>query len=100
MGDTSNPNDVIVTVRRQWNDWREATYRLSDIRGLHWTNLSGGVNAAAPKAFIHGYVWCDRMIAGELAHSCEHGKGPHEIKVCLVKKANKAIWPQILAAME
>jgi hypothetical protein len=33
----------IVLIRRQWNDWRDARYR-----GLHWTSVSGGVNAPAP----------------------------------------------------
>jgi hypothetical protein len=36
------------------------------------------------------------MIDGELAHSCQHGQGPHRILVCLVKKANKAAWPTVL----
>ena len=87
----------IVLVRRQWNDWRDARYRLCDIEGLHWTSVSGGVNAPAPRPFIHGYVWCDTMIDGELAHSCRHGTGPHRVKVCLIKKNNKSIWPKILA---
>jgi hypothetical protein len=28
------------------------------------------------------------MIEGEIAHSCEHGEGPHRIKVCIVQKDN------------
>lgn len=79
----------IVRVRRQWNDWREAAYRFEDIAGLHWDTESGGINATAPQPFLHGYVMCDGMVSGELAHSCMHGKGPHRIKVCIVKKANE-----------
>jgi len=77
-----------VAVRRQWNDWREAVYTLSELESPHWDDVSGGVNAKAPRPFIHGYVWCDRMESGELAHSCSHGAGPHRIKVCVVKKSN------------
>ncbi len=89
-------NDQTVSVRRQWNDWRDAEYRLSDISGLHWSRISGGVNAPAPQPFIHGYVLCDQMLGGELAHSCRHGSGPHEIKVCIVKKMNKpAVFKQL-----
>jgi hypothetical protein len=95
----TQPDEIIVTVRRQWNDWREARYRLRDIEGLHWTDVSGGVNARAPRALIHGYVWCNGMIDGELAHSCQHGEGPHRVLVCVVKKANKSVWSSVLEAL-
>jgi hypothetical protein len=42
----TEPTEIVVTVRRQWNDWREVKYRLCDIEGLHWTKVSGGVNAS------------------------------------------------------
>jgi hypothetical protein len=45
--------------------------------------------------YLHGYVWCDGMIAGELAHSCRHGPGPHRIKVCITKIDNKKNWREI-----
>lgn len=73
----------LVEVRRQWNDWRVAVYRLSDIDGPHWDSVSGGVNARAPREFLHAYVRCDGMISGEISHSCRHGRGPHNIKVCI-----------------
>jgi hypothetical protein len=38
---------------------------------------------------------CDGMIAGELAHSCEHGPPPHRIKVCITKKGNEKFWRTI-----
>lgn len=74
---------TVVTVRRQWNDWRHATYLLDDIDGLHWSDFSGGIMVAAPRPFVHGFVLCDRMLGGELAHSCRHGPPPHKIKVCM-----------------
>ena len=81
-------DEPVIWVRRQWNDYRDAKYRLSEVSNLHWTDTSGGVRARAPRDFIHGYVSCDGMLEGELAHSCAHGSGPHYIKVCIVKKAN------------
>jgi len=54
----------------------------------------------APREFIHGYVFCDDMVAGELAHSCRHGNGPHRIKVCVVKKDNAAVFDRILAMVD
>jgi ribosomal protein L31E len=88
--------DPVVWVRRQWNDWRHAQYRLSDISGLHWDDMSGGVQARAPRMFLHGYVLCDGMVSGELAHSCRHGPPPHKVKVCIVKKGNEDAWALIL----
>ncbi len=69
------------------------------LENLHWGDVSGGVNAKAPRRFPHGYVWCNEMIWGELDHSCRHGPGPHRIKVCIVKIDNKEVWPQILKAV-
>lgn len=80
--------EATVRVRRQWNDWRIATYKLSDLADVHWDTISGGVNENTPRPFLHGYVYCDGMIDGELSHSCAHGPGPHRIKVCVVKKDN------------
>ena len=37
------------------------------------------------------------MIAGELAHHCEHGPPPHHIKVCITKKGNEKVWCAIEA---
>lgn len=84
------PDTLVVVVRRQWNDYRQATYRLEDFSGARWDTVSGGVQATATQPFIHGYVWCDAMIDGSLGHSCQHGAGPHHIKVCVVKKDNAA----------
>ena len=36
----------------------------------------------------YGYIWCDDLVEGEVAHSCAHGPGPHRIKVVVVKKDN------------
>jgi hypothetical protein len=35
------------------------------------------------------------MISGELAHSCSHGPPPHSILVCVLKKDNPKLWPEI-----
>jgi hypothetical protein len=76
-----------VYIRRQPKDWRVGYVSQSEIDGLHWDTLSGGVRAVSPQPFIHGYVSCDR-IRGEFGHSCVHGEGPHRIKVMLTKKDN------------
>jgi hypothetical protein len=85
----------VINVRRQPTDWRIAQYDRRQVSGLHWSNVSGGVNATLTRQFVHGYVNCDAMISGELAHSCSHGPPPHQILVCVLKKDNKVIWPEI-----
>ena len=78
------------------NDWRVAKYPLDSLVNPHWDEISGGIQAVAPWDFIHGYVWCDDMIECELAHTCEHGKAPHEIKVCVTKSGND---PKVFAKL-
>jgi hypothetical protein len=84
-------------VRRQWNDYRSAIYRFAQVEKLCWDYVSGGINAQSPQPFVHGYVWCNQKISGDLAHACIHGPPPHRIKVCLVKKDNENIWNEILS---
>jgi len=85
----------VVWVRRQFDDWRHAAYRMGDLGGLHWSNMSGGLQQRANRQYLHAYVWCNGMIAGALAHSCRHGQGPHRIKVCITKVDNKKTWKEI-----
>jgi hypothetical protein len=78
LGETQNDSkmengpDPIVWVRRQWNSWKSAAYRLSQIEGLRWDDVSGGAMAKAPRRFLHGYVWCNQMIEGELEEMWRH----------------------------
>lgn len=81
-------DDTVVWVRRQSNDRRRAGYRLADVSWPHWSTISGGVQARANRPYVHAYVMCDAEVAGELAHSCQHGEGPHRIKVCIVAVDN------------
>jgi hypothetical protein len=50
----------------------------------------------ANRLYLHGYVMCDQLIAGHLAHSCQHGPAPHRIKVCITKKGNEKVWREVL----
>ena len=85
-----------VRIRRQWNDHRIATVRWEDISNPRWDIVSGGTQVKAPQPFIHAYVNCDK-VKGDIAHSCNHGPGPHNIKVCLVKKDNaKEVWTYLM----
>ncbi|MGE0034160.1 MAG: hypothetical protein AB7S93_00835 [Xanthobacteraceae bacterium] len=63
----------------------------------HWSDISGGLQHRANRHYLHAYVWCDGMIAGELSHRCEHGPPPHRIKVCITRKGNEKFWRAIEA---
>jgi hypothetical protein len=92
--EATKATDMWVWVRRQWHDSRKARYRFRDIEWPHWDTVSGGIEATTPQPFIHGYVWCDQLLEGELAHSCGHG--PHRIKICIVKKDNPTTFALVL----
>ena len=93
----ARPINETVWIQRQWDDWKEARVRLEDLSGFHWGDISGGVQAVAPRSFIHAYVLCSDFIEGEVAHSCRHGRGPHKIKVCITKSGNEATFSKIKA---
>lgn len=82
-------SDPMITIRREWKDaGQTAKIPLSKIQDLRWDCRSGGIRSVAPRAFIHGYAWCDQY-EGNLAHSCVHGEGPHHIKICVTKVDNE-----------
>jgi hypothetical protein len=87
---------TLVRVRRDWDDTRrEAVFRLDQLRDFHWTDTAGGTGRKAPTQLLHAYVWCSDMISGDLAHSCEHGPGPHNIKICVPFSPNATAWREI-----
>lgn len=77
-----------VSVRRQWNSWEVAEVAVGEVANPLWDLAGGGVKETAPEALIYGYVLCDAIISGSLAHSCLHGTAPHSIKVCILRKDN------------
>jgi hypothetical protein len=77
---------LILHVRRHPTDWQTATYRIEDANGFRWDSVSGGVARNTSRETLFAYVDCDKMLSGELAHSCQHGPPPHRIKVAVVKK--------------
>ena len=82
-------------MRRQFSSRKHAAYRIADVEEWHWSSMSGGVRRRANGYYLHGYVWCDAMIAGRLGHTCMHGPPPHRIKVCVTKKGNEKVWKAI-----
>ena len=78
----------LVSVRRNWNSWEVAQVYDGEVSNPLWDLESGGVRASSPEALIYGYVWCDAIVSGSIAHSCLHGTAPHSIKICILRKDN------------
>jgi hypothetical protein len=84
-----------VVVRRDYNASKSATYFLDDLEGWHWSDVSGGRQNKAPQKFLYAYAWCSDLIDGDLNHSCQHGEGPHHVKVCITRTDNQEAWAEI-----
>ena len=96
MSDIEPEQSVPVKVRRQPGDYRLATYRLDKVYRMRWDNVGGGIQQRSA-IHVYGYVLCNELTCGKLAHSCRHGPPPpHEIKVCITKKHNEQVWARIL----
>jgi len=86
-----------VYVRRDWKDRGLGRVRCSDLHAPRWDIMSGGTQVENPLPLLHGYVWCDK-VRGQIGHSCAHGPGPHNIKVCMLREDNSGrIWRRLLA---
>ncbi len=85
-----------VYVRRDWNDRGVGRVRWSDLHDPRWDTVSGGAQVENPLPLLHAYVWCDK-VRGKIGHSCAHGPGPHNIKVCMLRDDNsRRIWRRLL----
>jgi hypothetical protein len=96
-------DEETVWVRRHWNAKKRAQYRLSGLTGLHWTDVCGddddGVIRRSAYLMVHGYVFCNEAVAGELTHSCTRSHPPHRITVCVVAKDNSKVLMDRLKIM-
>ena len=85
-----------VYVRRDWNDRGVGRVGWSDLHDLRWDTVSGGAQVENPLPLLHAYVWCDK-VRGKIGHSCAHGPGPHNIKVCMLREDNsRRVWRRLL----
>ncbi len=84
----SNEAVETVVVRRHPGDWRTAVYRVSDVRGFRWDNVSGGVQRRTPRVLLFAYVDCTEAVNGAVAHSGMHRPCPHSIKVVIQQNDN------------
>jgi hypothetical protein len=80
---------TMVRVQVEWNGWRTASVRLSDIQEIHWYQPAG-----APRPLVHGYVSCSSIVTGELPHTCD--VAPHRLLVCVLRvHASEAAYAEL-----
>lgn len=85
-----------VYVRRDWSDRGVGLVRWSDLHSPRWDTVSGGAQVESPLPLPHAYIWRDK-VQGKIGHSCAHGPGPHNIKVCMLREDNsRRIWRRLL----
>ena len=88
--------EVKVRIRRQRTDYRIGETNFENLSGIHWDYQAGGLGLVSRTPNVYAYVQCD-LIIGEIAHSCQHGSGPHNIKVAVLKTDQSAdAWNTIL----
>lgn len=72
--------DAIVAVQTEWNGWRTAMVRVSDLQEIRWAQPPG-----APRPLLHATVSCDRVASGEVERLCKQMPSSHRLRVCLLK---------------
>jgi hypothetical protein len=93
MGDVER-----VVVRQRWNSADIAQVPPECLWDLHVRDQPGGVCGALPRGFLHGRLWCDKVAAGFLGHSCHLESRPHELLVCILPNDNPAALLERLRA--
>jgi hypothetical protein len=97
----SGVSEASVWVRRHWSDHRRGRVLLASMRHFHFRESSGGVGTRSPRPMLYARIWCDSLVEGEIAHSCQHGAGPHEVLVCIFQRDNqKALYRELLTMVE
>jgi hypothetical protein len=71
--------DQLVVVRAEWNAWRTAHARVSDLVAIHWSQA-----ADVPRPILHATVSCRSLIVGDQLHHCDHTT-EHLLTVCILK---------------
>jgi hypothetical protein len=82
-------------IRRDPTSTSVATCFLIDLDDWRYSNISGGRQVITDKEFLYARLWCSELIDGAVGHSCKHGDGPHEIRVCVLPQDNRENWNDI-----
>lgn len=85
-----------VWVVRHKGDYKKGKVRVEDILDVRWDRISGGVKKNDGMWGLYGYIYCNKIVEGEIGHSGIHGSCPHYIKVRIQKCDNdKSIYEEL-----
>jgi hypothetical protein len=73
-------NGTLVVVQRQWNDWRTAMVRLTDLENIHWFQPDH-----APRPLIHADVCRTKVLSGTMSEDCQQSSPQSRLRVCVLK---------------
>jgi hypothetical protein len=74
-------DEMLIRVQSEWNGWRHAEVRLSDLHNVHWFQPG-----QAPHPLVHGYISCTKLVTGDVPHDCDRASVPHRLLVCILKR--------------
>jgi hypothetical protein len=74
-------DDILIRVHAEWNGWRNAEVRVSDLHEVYWFQPDG-----APRALVHGYISCSNIVTGDVPHDCNRRSTAHRLLVCILKR--------------
>jgi hypothetical protein len=81
---------VSVVVTRGWGDWRQIEVPVNALSDFRFTEFAGGTQQRLPRPTLAAYMSCEAIPEGaDFGHSCEHGSGPHSIKVLIFSSHNR-----------
>ena len=69
-----------VVVQRDWNGWRTAQAKLSDLSGVHWFQPVG-----APRPLLHAFMSDGSLLPAELSEMNGTAVQSAPVLVCVLK---------------
>lgn len=81
-------NELVVVIKRQPSDGFSSEILISEIEGVKWDNISGGVNKKQSGYSLYGYI--SYNLAKKLVKcSGMHDFGNNMAKICIPESANR-----------
>lgn len=81
-------NEKCIMIARQPADWQTMKVSLNDLEGIHWDNITGGIQIRTTHECIMAYTRSEEIIKN-VACSGMHDYSVNGIKVCIIKKYTK-----------
>ncbi len=81
--------DLNVIICRQPQDYHCSPISISEISGVHWDNISGGVKRKQAGYSLYGYIDYNKAVQ-LVSCSGSHARYDNSAKVCIPRSENKS----------